>query len=426
MATYIGKIKADGTNELPIAATLYGTCATAAATAAKVVVCANFDKLITGVTIKVKFTYANGVANPTLNVNSTGAIAIMRYGTTRPSTSAATSWNAGAVVSFTYDGTYWQMNDWLVDGNSNTWRNITVNGTAWKGTGTGTGAMNLVSGTNVTLTPNGNDLTIESSGGGATIPLKEDGVTSVENSTHTTALISRYCTCSTAAATAEKTASITSGTFTLEAGAKVTVNFTNANSADNPTLNINSTGAKRIYNRGAIIAASETKVLLRGCVDFVYDGTYWVLVGSYVYSDVSVAQAESTANADYEVLLSASATASTTTGSTIKNPNLKFNPSTGNLTTTLINNSPPVMVATYGTTTYADIKAAYDAGIPVFVYAQNGTTYSKTLCMCSGYTTSYISFWGMVYSNAATPAPYRFITARVSSANAWTNSLSSF
>ena len=113
MATYVGKIKVDGTNELPIGSTLYGTCGTAAATAAKVVTMANFDQLITGVTIHVKFTYSNTVANPTLNVNSTGAKTIYRYGTTAPSTSAATSWNAGAVVSFTYDGTYWQMNDWL-------------------------------------------------------------------------------------------------------------------------------------------------------------------------------------------------------------------------------------------------------------------------------------------------------------------------
>ena len=111
MATYAGKLKVGGT-ELPIGSTLYGTCATAAATAAKVVTMANFDKLITGVTIHVKFTYSNTVANPTLNVNSTGAKTIYRYGTTAPSTSVATSWNAGAVVAFTYDGTYWQMNDW--------------------------------------------------------------------------------------------------------------------------------------------------------------------------------------------------------------------------------------------------------------------------------------------------------------------------
>ena len=118
MATYAGKLNVGGT-ELPIGSTLYGTCDTEAATAAKVVTMANFDKLLTGVTIHVKFTYANGVANPTLNVNSTGAKNIYRYGTTAPSTSAASSWQAGSIVSFTYDGSYWQMNDWLNDNTNN-------------------------------------------------------------------------------------------------------------------------------------------------------------------------------------------------------------------------------------------------------------------------------------------------------------------
>ena len=82
----------------------YGTCDTAAATAAKVVTLSGFT-LVTGATIHVKFTNSNTVANPTLNVNSTGAKSIMRYGTTAVSTSTDTSWLAGAVVSFTYDGT---------------------------------------------------------------------------------------------------------------------------------------------------------------------------------------------------------------------------------------------------------------------------------------------------------------------------------
>lgn len=115
---YVGKVTAGGSTHL-VGSTLYGTCATAAATAAKVVTCADFTTLLTGVTIHVKFTYANGVANPTLNVNGTGAKNIYRYGTTAPSTSAASSWQAGAVVTFTYDGTYWIMNDWLND-NTNT------------------------------------------------------------------------------------------------------------------------------------------------------------------------------------------------------------------------------------------------------------------------------------------------------------------
>lgn len=153
----IAKVTAGGATHL-VASTAYGTCATAAATAAKVATIQDSQAftLVTGVTIHIKFTYTNSVANPTLNVNSTGAIAIMRYGTTRPSTSAATSWNAGAVVSFTYDGTYWQMNDWLDTGNTNTWRNIQVNGTQILGTGTGTGALNLASGNGVTVTNSSN------------------------------------------------------------------------------------------------------------------------------------------------------------------------------------------------------------------------------------------------------------------------------
>lgn len=112
---YIGKVTtSDGSTHL-VGSTLYGTCSTAAATAAKVVTLTNFSSLETGVTIHVKFTYTNSAANPTLNVNSTGAKTIYRYGTTAPSTSAKTSWNANAVVSFTYDGTNWMMNDWLND-----------------------------------------------------------------------------------------------------------------------------------------------------------------------------------------------------------------------------------------------------------------------------------------------------------------------
>jgi len=94
-------------------APLYGTCATAQGTVAKTTTISGVTELVTGMTIHVRFTNANTVANPTLNVNSLGAVAIKRYGTTAPSTSAASSWNAGSVVGLTYDGTYWVMNDWI-------------------------------------------------------------------------------------------------------------------------------------------------------------------------------------------------------------------------------------------------------------------------------------------------------------------------
>lgn len=109
--SYIGKVNAGGGTHL-VGSTLYGTCATASGVAAKIVSCANFDALLEGVTIHVKFAHTNTAENPTLNVNSTGERNIYRYGTTAPSTLAESSWSDGAVVSFTYDGMYWQMNDW--------------------------------------------------------------------------------------------------------------------------------------------------------------------------------------------------------------------------------------------------------------------------------------------------------------------------
>ena len=84
----------------------YGVCSTAAATAAKAVTI-DFSgtlALFTGLTVRVKFSNSNSAANPTLNVNSTGAKSIMSYGTT-----PATTWLAGQTITFVYDGTNWLM-----------------------------------------------------------------------------------------------------------------------------------------------------------------------------------------------------------------------------------------------------------------------------------------------------------------------------
>ena len=104
--------------------------------------------------------------------------------------------------------------------------------------------------------------------------IKRDGITGPT--------ANRYAACSTAAATAAKTASITSGTFSLEKGARVSVKFTYANTAGTPTLNVNSTGAKYIYHKGSQITGNPYISLLAGMVDFIYDGSLWHLVGNYI------------------------------------------------------------------------------------------------------------------------------------------------
>ena len=109
--------------------------------------------------------------------------------------------------------------------------------------------------------------------------VKQDGVTG--------ATVNRFGTCGTAAATAAKTVSITTGTFELEAGARVSVKFTNANTASTPTLNVNSKGAKNIFHKGAQITTGGNKALLAGVVDFIYDGTQWHLIGNYIDTDTN-------------------------------------------------------------------------------------------------------------------------------------------
>ncbi|MDE6724679.1 MAG: hypothetical protein K2J79_03650, partial [Ruminiclostridium sp.] len=84
-----------------------------------------------------------------------------------------------------------------------------------------------------------------------------------------------YTTCSTAAATAAKTAALSG--FKLGTGAFVIVKFSVTNTAASPTLNVNNTGAKAIRYKNAAISAgylAANKIYF-----FVYDGTYWQLVG---------------------------------------------------------------------------------------------------------------------------------------------------
>ena len=107
-------------NVQPWLVTDYGECSTAAATAAKVVtVTSNSFNLYSGVTVRIKFDYTNTASAPTLNVNNTGAKNIVKWGTTAVGTSTSTSWTAGSIVSFTYDGTSWVMNDHIDDTDTN-------------------------------------------------------------------------------------------------------------------------------------------------------------------------------------------------------------------------------------------------------------------------------------------------------------------
>jgi hypothetical protein len=108
----------------------YGTCATAAGTAAKVVTSTGFS-LKTGAVIAVKFTYA-ATSFTTLNVNGTGAYSV-RYGNYAP---GGATMQASHVATFVFDGTYWKLQNPIFSQVTGTY---TGTGTSYTGTETTTG-----------------------------------------------------------------------------------------------------------------------------------------------------------------------------------------------------------------------------------------------------------------------------------------------
>lgn len=153
-------------------------------------------------------------------------------------------------------------------------------------------------------------------------------------------------TCSTAATTAAKTVAITD--FTLCTGATILVKFSNSNTIDNPTLNVNGTGNKPIIHLGHRFDSSIY-------YEFIYNGSNWVQIGdggikigyvqsdqnypvqldsnnkAYVnvpWTDTKVTQTITDTNDDYPLLLAPSGQTTTTTTTSYFDSEVTLNPST--------------------------------------------------------------------------------------------------
>ena len=346
----------------------YGTCSTAAATAAKVVTIADPTwNLQTGDIIGVKFTNTNSASSCTLNVNNTGDISLV-YSTNIPYTgsSAMITGYADRTLFYQYNGTYWV---WISGGydandnsntipsaycttaadtaaktasctdyallnnsylhvliktsntvasaltlkvNSKTAKPIYINGEASSATNYTLPAGTYIvfyDGTNYYFRTDGK-LTASITGDAATV----NGKTVAENvpsgakftdttyndaTTSTHGLMSTtdkakidytnitYATCDTAAATAAKVVTVSENSnWNLQTGAIVVINFTNTNSASNPTLNVNSKGAKSIKYNGALITTTNLDIIgtANKPVIYMYDGTNFVWLGQSIAS----------------------------------------------------------------------------------------------------------------------------------------------
>ena len=102
--------------------------------------------------------------------------------------------------------------------------------------------------------------------------------------------------CSTSADTAAKTVSV-DGDFTLTAGVFVAIRFEQKNSASNPTLNVNNTGAKAIFYRGAAWKTSQDPARQYDTILMTYDGTQWMISALLEPNKVNFSNASSTLRA---------------------------------------------------------------------------------------------------------------------------------
>lgn len=91
-----------------------------------------------------------------------------------------------------------------------------------------------------------------------------------------------FGTCTTSASTGAKTVTVENWVGTLDeesVGARVAVKFVESNTANFPTLDVNDTGPLQMRYCGLIFPTTQNWPA-GAVVEFVYDGTYWNIVGT--------------------------------------------------------------------------------------------------------------------------------------------------
>ena len=125
IANFVDRIQLgnDETQQIAIGSSAYGVCNTAAIEPKKTANIPGFY-LNPGITVHIKFNNANSATSPTLNISGTGAKRIIQYDNTPAGIiDETTGWQAGAILTLTYDGTSWVRDQGY---NTNTWNALST------------------------------------------------------------------------------------------------------------------------------------------------------------------------------------------------------------------------------------------------------------------------------------------------------------
>ena len=264
--------------------------------------------------------------------------------------------------------------------------------------------LNFEAGDNITITANENIDKVTISATNTTYSAattSASGLMSANDKTKLNYTNIAYGTCSTAAATAAKVITITGNTkWALTAGSLITVLFTETNTANNPTFNVNGTGAKNVfYTSSQITTSSKSYAGYKDRpMNFMYDGTQYRFIGWGVdsNSDTKVTQAAAITTAgEYPVILGYSTDTTAVTNTVNKTSTLTYNPNTKVLTTTTFKgslNGTANAAKKLNTNAGSSTKPVYFSnGIPVETSyktetwtfeLENGSSVNKTVVVC--------------------------------------------
>ena len=211
-------------------------------------------QLFSGVRAIVYFTWGNTAENITMNINGTGAYPVKYKNEPLPAGFIQAEW----ALEVVYHAGCWRVVGDLADKRAQELAER-IDGMTPSDIGALPASGNAVSASKWNTARKINGMSI-------------DGTADRTN----------YGVCSTSGSTAAKTVSCAG--FNLATGAEITVKFNNTNTASNPTMNVNGTGAKAIYYKGVTVPSGY--IVANGMYTFRYNGTQWEFVGDNTQKQV--------------------------------------------------------------------------------------------------------------------------------------------
>ena len=376
----------------------YGTCSTAAATAAKVVEIADEQgfTLKAGAFIGVKFTNTNTASNVTLNVNNTGAKNIWYNDSAYTGNSNLLTGYANRLLFYMYDGTNWCIvnKGWIDNNTTYTAASAAplMDGTAAVGSSAKYAREDHVHPSDTSRVPTSRTINGKALSSNITLSASDVGALDSSSSLDATKLTGTVPTASLPSYVddvleytnkASFPATGQTGKIYVDKATNLTYRWSGSAYVQiSPSLALgttSSTAYRGDYGNTAYTHATDSSRLTTATSSGLYkvaataqghiasltavtkaDITALGIPGTDTNTDTKVTQTNTTTSADYRVLFSENANDTTQDAGARTNTNFKYNPSTGNVNLPNLIASGKVTIGSHAVLEYNASTASLD------------------------------------------------------------------